>query len=235
VAAQADGIVLDLHSVAHIRDHAHVTAFLVLTRSRKVLSRTTDARRKAWGTASGECRICPAAVRLSALFTVLGVNQVSCASPGNCAATGNYTGAQDHNQAFVADEKNGTWGGAIEVPGSGALNGFGRAQVLSSRAHRRATAPRAVPTSPRTTSAWRSCQRGERHLGGARNVPGIVPLAKGGLSDGRYLGVVRVAGNCAAGGFILNAGGGHAFLADQSTAPTMSAGQPTTASGGQVK
>jgi hypothetical protein len=77
------------------------------------------------------------------------VNQVSCASPGNCAATGNYTGAQDHNQAFVADEKNGTWGGAIEVPGSGALNGFG-----------------------------------------------------------------------------------HAFLADQSTAPTMSAGQPGTASGG---
>jgi hypothetical protein len=131
VAAQADGVVLDLHSVAHIRDHAHVTAFLVLTRSRKVLSRTTDARRKAWGTASGECRICPAAVRLSALFTVLGVNQGSCALPGNCAATGNYTGAQDHNQAFVADEKIGTWGGAIEVPGSGALNGFDRAQVLS--------------------------------------------------------------------------------------------------------
>jgi hypothetical protein len=39
-----------------------------------------------------------------------GVNQVSCASPGNCTATGDYTDAQDHPQPFVANEKNGTWG-----------------------------------------------------------------------------------------------------------------------------
>jgi len=30
-AAQADGIVFDLHTVAHIPDRAHVTALLVLT------------------------------------------------------------------------------------------------------------------------------------------------------------------------------------------------------------
>ena len=102
------------------------------------------------------------------------MNQVSCASPGNCAATGNYTGAQDHNQAFVADEKNGTWEA--------------------------------------------TCDSGPRHLTLADSSADTVSCAS--------------PGNCAAGGFTLNAGGGHAFLADQSTAPTMSAGQPGTASGG---
>ena len=51
-----------------------------------------------------------------------GVNQVSCASPGNCAATGDYTDAQDHTQPFVASEKKGTWGLAIQVPGIAALS-----------------------------------------------------------------------------------------------------------------
>ena len=51
-----------------------------------------------------------------------GVNQVSCASPGNCAATGDYTDAQDHTQPFVASEMNGTWGLAIQVPGIPALS-----------------------------------------------------------------------------------------------------------------
>jgi hypothetical protein len=30
-AAQADGVVFDLHALAHIPDRAHVSAFLVLT------------------------------------------------------------------------------------------------------------------------------------------------------------------------------------------------------------
>ena len=76
------------------------------------------------------------------------MNQVSCASPGNCAATGNYTGAQDHNQAFVADEKNGTWGRAIEVPGSGAHNGFGHAFL----ADQSTTAPTMSAGQPGTAS-----------------------------------------------------------------------------------
>jgi hypothetical protein len=60
-----------------------------------------------------------------------GVLSVSCESAGNCAAGGYYQGSSDHQQAFVASEHNGTWGTAIEVPGSAALNTGGFAQIVS--------------------------------------------------------------------------------------------------------
>src|ERR1700683_2969615 len=41
---------------------------------------------------------------------------VSCSSPGNCSADGNYTDRLLRQQAFVVNEKNGSWGNAIEVP-----------------------------------------------------------------------------------------------------------------------
>jgi hypothetical protein len=60
------------------------------------------------------------------------VSSVSCSSPGNCAAGGNYSDSSRHAQVFVADEVNGTWQTAIEVPDSATLNTGGRgAQVQS--------------------------------------------------------------------------------------------------------
>jgi len=56
---------------------------------------------------------------------------VSCPSAGNCAAGGFYRDGSGHGQAFVVRETNGTWGKAIEVPGSGALNAGGEASVDS--------------------------------------------------------------------------------------------------------
>jgi hypothetical protein len=57
------------------------------------------------------------------------VNSVSCASPGNCAAGGDYEGASGD---FVVSESNGVWGRAINVPGLGALNkGWDGAEVTS--------------------------------------------------------------------------------------------------------
>src|SRR6516225_522267 len=50
---------------------------------------------------------------------------VSCASAGNCAAGGAYTDGSGYEQAFVVGERHGTWGKAIEVPGSGMLNAGG--------------------------------------------------------------------------------------------------------------
>jgi len=47
---------------------------------------------------------------------------VSCASPGNCVATGRYTDAHRHLQVFITEEKNGAWGNARSVPGLAALN-----------------------------------------------------------------------------------------------------------------
>jgi hypothetical protein len=50
------------------------------------------------------------------------VSQVSCASPGNCAAVGTYSAARPYVLAFVATEVNGTWRPAISVPGLAALH-----------------------------------------------------------------------------------------------------------------
>jgi hypothetical protein len=62
-----------------------------------------------------------------------GVTSVSCASAGNCMAGGFYTdgsGLGDF-QGFVASQRNGRWGTAIEVPGTAGLNGGGDAEVTS--------------------------------------------------------------------------------------------------------
>jgi hypothetical protein len=53
---------------------------------------------------------------------------LSCPSPGNCSAGGDYR-SHGRRQGFVASEKNGRWGTAIEVPGLGALNKDGYAEV----------------------------------------------------------------------------------------------------------
>jgi len=58
------------------------------------------------------------------------VNSVSCASAGNCSAGGGYTDRRGNGQGFVAVERHGVWGKAIEVPGLGALNTGGGAAVL---------------------------------------------------------------------------------------------------------
>jgi hypothetical protein len=59
------------------------------------------------------------------------VQSLSCASAGNCSAGGYYDDGSGHAQSFVVDEVNGTWGNAIEVPGSATLNTGGFASVYS--------------------------------------------------------------------------------------------------------
>jgi hypothetical protein len=59
------------------------------------------------------------------------INEVSCASAGNCAAGGYYRDGQGHGQGFVAVERNGVWRKAIEVPGLAALNQGAGARVTS--------------------------------------------------------------------------------------------------------
>jgi hypothetical protein len=59
------------------------------------------------------------------------VISVSCASPGSCSAAGLYTDASGNSQAFVDDKRNGTWGTAVEVPGTSSLN-LGALAVVTS-------------------------------------------------------------------------------------------------------
>ena len=46
------------------------------------------------------------------------VDSVSCPATGDCVAGGVYTDRNGNSQAFVANETNGVWGDAIEVPGT---------------------------------------------------------------------------------------------------------------------
>ena len=55
------------------------------------------------------------------------VTSVSCPSAGGCAAGGDYSGRSRDFQGFVAVERDGRWGTAIEVPGLAALNKGGEA------------------------------------------------------------------------------------------------------------
>ncbi len=58
-------------------------------------------------------------------------NEISCPSAGNCTAVGDYTDESNDLQAFVVDEKNGTWGSAIEAPGTAFLNSDGVASAIT--------------------------------------------------------------------------------------------------------
>lgn len=62
---------------------------------------------------------------------VASVLSVSCGSPGDCSAGGEYTDATGAVQAFVVNESAGAWGNAIELPGTAALNVGGEAFVVS--------------------------------------------------------------------------------------------------------
>src|SRR5260221_10240902 len=46
-----------------------------------------------------------------------GLTSVSCGTPGNCTAGGDYLGNSTSYQPFVVSEVNGTWHNAIRVPG----------------------------------------------------------------------------------------------------------------------
>jgi hypothetical protein len=58
---------------------------------------------------------------------------ISCAAPQECAAGGTYTGTggRGHEQAFVVDEKSGTWGMAQEVAGLARVDQFAYLLTLS--------------------------------------------------------------------------------------------------------
>jgi hypothetical protein len=60
-----------------------------------------------------------------------GLNSLSCASAGNCSASGAYRDSSGRTQAFVVDETSGTWAAAEEVPGTAALNIGGNAYALA--------------------------------------------------------------------------------------------------------
>jgi hypothetical protein len=75
-----------------------------------------------WGGASGSAAI--------STGDYAGVTSISCVAAGDCAAGGSYRRGQ-YQEAFVVSETGGSWGTAIEVPGTANLNTGGKARVVA--------------------------------------------------------------------------------------------------------
>jgi hypothetical protein len=143
-----------------------------------------------------------------------GAGSVSCGSAGNCVVGGGFgPGIEEPYQAFVAVERNGSWGKAIEVPGSGALNSGGNAAVLSVSCE-----------SARNCAAGGFYRDGSGHQqafvvsernglwGKAIEVQGLAALSTGGFAELRSLSCTP-GGYCAAGGDTTDRSEtGHAFV-----------------------
>lgn len=67
----------------------------------------------------------------SIVNTAAQVNALSCPSPGDCGAGGYYADKKGDQQVFVDSQSHGTWGQAAEVPGAGALNAGGLADLTA--------------------------------------------------------------------------------------------------------
>jgi hypothetical protein len=148
-----------------------------------------------------------------------GVSAVSCVSAGNCLVGGSYTDGAGHCQVFVASERNGTWGTAIELPGLAALNTGGGAEIESVSCASPGNCAAggyyelasSLPGSRPEQAFVASEQNGT--WGNAIEVPGTAPPASGGGS--RVLSVsCGSAGNCAAGGYYPDSSGAWQAFVD---------------------
>ncbi len=144
------------------------------------------------------------------------VLSMSCPSAGNCAAGGYYTDRALHDQAFVASERNGRWGNAIEVPGSAALNPHANAWVysVSCPSAGNCAAGGYYTDSSYDIEAFVVSERSGR-WGTVMEVPGSAALNAG--ANGVVHSVsCPSAGNCAAGGEYADSSGRfQAFVASE--------------------
>jgi hypothetical protein len=127
------------------------------------------------------------------------VNSVSCASAGNCSAVGTYH-VSGHQQVFAASEVNGTWGTAIQVPGTAALEAGGEASISSVSCSSAGNCSAGGDYSDGSTGGHAFVvSQVNGHWGTAIQVPGTAAL-----SAGRGAVIYSVscasAGNCSAGG-----------------------------------
>ncbi len=142
------------------------------------------------------------------------VSSVSCASAGSCAAGGSYADASGHSQGFVAAERNGRWGTAIEVPGLGALNKGGHAAVTEVSCGSAGSCAAGGDYQDRrgNQQGFVAAERNGRWAT-AIEVPGLGTLNAGGYAD-VYSVSCPSAGNCAAGGdYTDGSGSGQGFVA----------------------
>jgi hypothetical protein len=144
------------------------------------------------------------------------VISVSCGGPGACVAGGVYKKDAGHFEAFVADERGGTWGNAIEVPGTAALNPGWSAAVESVSC---VSAGNCAAGGELVDSSGREQPFVVNERGGvwgkAVRVPGMAALNIGGFAYVDSVSCAR-AGTCAAVGIYTDGSSNtHAFVVDE--------------------
>jgi len=144
-------------------------------------------------------------------------DSVSCTATGYCAVGGGYTDGAGRAQAFVASETNGTWGTAIEIPGSATLAaGRFAATVAVSCATAGNCAAGLTYTSDTGPQQAFVASEANGTWGTAIEIPGLGALNAGGNASVTSVSCGS-AGNCAAGGTYTGAAGHtQAFVVNQS-------------------
>src|SRR6516164_4016414 len=131
------------------------------------------------------------------------VTAVSCAAPGNCAAGGNYEDAAKQDHAFVAGEKGGRWGKAIQV----AMPGSAVTSQIDSVSCGSPASCEAAGSFTDSGSHWHVFVEAEvdGSWGTASEVPGVAALTGTEMFSDSGLVSCASAGNCAIGGSYLTA------------------------------
>jgi hypothetical protein len=140
------------------------------------------------------------------------IESVSCASPGNCSAGGDYIDSVGNRQVFVADEINGTWDTTQEIPGTASLNTGGSDGVYSASCgsagncsiggyYSDSSGKLQAFVATETNGAW-----------GAAEEAGTAALNVGGSAEVTSVSCAS-AGNCSAGGtYASSSNQGQAFV-----------------------
>ena len=149
------------------------------------------------------------------------LNSVSCPTAGNCSAGGGYADTETTTQPFVVTEMNGTWGKAIEVPGSATLNTGKDMLVMDVSCVSPGTCSAAgdFHTSNHSEGVWAASQKGGR-WGSAGTIPGLSGLATGGQAEVNGLSCAT-SGSCGLVGDYFTPGSQQPFVVSGSVdAPT---------------
>lgn len=133
-----------------------------------------------------------------------GISAISCGAAGDCSAGGSYTDAGGHQNAYLADETQGSWQQATVVPGLAPLNQGASASLGALSC---ATADGCAAGGSYTDAGGHVegfvVSRSGSSWGQAAQIPGLSQLNKGGSAGVGSMSCVS-AGNCAAGGSYTN-------------------------------
>jgi hypothetical protein len=133
------------------------------------------------------------------------ITSMSCTTAGNCSAGGQYENAADLRQAFVVTETDGTWGTAIQVPGTATLNKGGNAEITAVSCTTAGNCGAAGAYEDNSVHRWAFVVTETNGTWGtATQVPGTATLNKGGNAEIASMSCTT-AGNCSAGGNYENA------------------------------